>query len=189
MKKITGLQWAGLVTIILGVCMALFPSVVGITAIYILCIGIVAMGVYALVGSLKRSSIFLSVLSVGIILAGLYVLRKPQVILLFIGGLCLIIGLSTLLHQFNRKGKFSRYIYPVIITLLGLYTTMNASAAGTALIFTLGIVLMGLGGYMIYKKTLFTNIDINFSNASNPFRQQNTDDDIIDVEFREKDEE
>lgn len=196
-NKWTLMQKIGLVLVLIGISFILFPEVIGATAIYVLAIAITGLGVYALLGSFKRSSIFLSILSLLIVGCGLTIFARPQIILLIIGLGCLFSGLSGVFYALSRESRKGKSIfYPLVLVLVGGYATFNASAAGVTLVMILGVLCLVIGAYLWYKRDLFKLFSFNVTEGNqgtsytyDPFKQQQNkvDDDIIDVDYKESD--
>ncbi|WP_105615159.1 DUF308 domain-containing protein [Vallitalea okinawensis] len=194
-NQLNGIQKFGLILALIGVLFLLFPRLIGNTAILLFAGFIMTIGVYLLVKSFKLGSVFLSALCIGLVVVGLVIFLNPGIILFVVGIGCMMSGLGDFLYLLaNPDRKWARLIYPVVLILIGVYATFNSSAAITTIVLILGFVLLVLGGLMIIRGKEFINITkqtpFRYTGAK-PYNQQQRktkqDDDIIDVDYRERD--
>lgn len=192
-NQLNGIQKFGLIVALIGVLFLLFPRLIGNTAILLFAGFIMAIGVYFLIKSFKLGSIFLSSLSIGLSLIGLVIFMNPGIILFVVGIGCIVSGMGDFLYFLsNPDRKWIRLIYPIVLILVGIYATFNSSAALTTMVLILGFILLVLGGLLIIRGKEFITNQAPFrytgtKSYNQQQKQQKQDDDIIDVDYRERD--
>lgn len=180
----------GIGMLIVGAIFALFPGVVSQTAILMIAIAMMSAGIYMFVKNRKSESGVTNFFAGLIGLAGLVIFLNPGIILFVIGFSCIISGVGGLLVA---KSASRSILYPIILVILGIYATMNTQGAGSAVFLIIGVVLIVIGLMLVIKgKDFIFSRVVHFDRSKNSqnfyHNRSNTsvDEDIIDVDFSEK---
>jgi len=154
-RRFNSIQIAGLIISALGLIFAGFPTLVGVFAVKIITFMFLVLGFYAMTFAIFVKSKLSILVSLIIVMVGIYSFIHPQYVLFLIGICCIVSGLNGIFLTFSKFKVSSErtMISSIILLLLGVFAMVNSKAALTTVVLILGIMIVIFGIVLFFVGT------------------------------------